>query len=86
MLQSIDSDDFQGSFDRRIDETSHVMDLIMTFVGGFMVAVARRYLGNDVEALISEENEIDDAPDIGDVRIPFFMETTSLRNPDSVVY
>jgi hypothetical protein len=52
------------------------VSLRITF--GFAAAIFKRYVGNDLTMTLVAK--VDDAPDIDDLRYPFFVETPGLRN------
>jgi hypothetical protein len=48
------------------------------FTFGFAAAIFKRHVAS--ELIMTIATKIDDAPDIDDIRYPFFVETPGLRN------
>jgi hypothetical protein len=78
MANAMAEADVNEAHRRLLGEMAPVANDLSEFTFGFAAAIFKRYVGNDLTMTLVAK--VDDAPDIDDLRYPFFVETTGLRN------
>ena len=80
MLRDINSSDLQSAYERLINDTADVYRWFVEFIGGCMSVATACHLGSEINALITETTELEEAPRLEDLRIPFFVDTSAFRS------
>ncbi|UFZ03053.1 hypothetical protein LQG66_27965 [Bradyrhizobium ontarionense] len=78
MANAIGEPDVNEAHKRLLGELAPVAHDLSEFSFGFAAAIFRKYFGE--ELLMTLVAQFKDAPDIDDLRYPFFVETPGLRN------
>jgi hypothetical protein len=78
MANALAEADVNEAHKRLLGEMAPVANDLSEFTFGFAAAIFKRYVGNDLTMTLVAK--INDAPDIDDLRYPFFVETPGLRN------
>jgi hypothetical protein len=78
MANALAEADVNEAHRQLLGEMAPVANDLSEFTFGFAAAVFKRYVGNDLTMTLVAK--INDAPDIDDLRYPFFVETPGLRN------
>ena len=78
MANALAEADVNEAHRRLLGEMAPVANDLSEFTFGFAAAVFKRYVGNDLTMTLVAK--VHDAPDIHDLRYPFFVETPGLRN------
>ena len=76
MLQELESNDLQTSFDKLYQDTVEVHRLLLTFIHNFMKVAAGRHFVKTESNPVLEEIEID-LPSLEELRLPFFVNASS---------
>lgn len=74
MLREFGDGELRSIFDRVYGEIITAHGWFLTFAEDFMTACLGRYLGEPLERIRSGTVEIDDAPNLNEVRMPYFVE------------
>jgi fructose-specific component phosphotransferase system IIB-like protein len=78
MADALSEPDVNEAHRKLMGEMAPVANDLSEFAFGFAAAIFRRHVGS--ELIMTIVAKIDDAPDIDDIRYPFFVETPGLRN------
>jgi hypothetical protein len=78
MANALKESDLDAAHRKLMGELKPVADDLSEFTFGFAAAMFRKYFGSELTATVVAK--IADAPNIDDVRLPFFVETPTLRN------
>ncbi len=76
MLHELKQNDLRSSFDKLFQEIVEVYGLLLTFIHNFMtVAAGRHFVRTDSNPVLEE---IENPPSLEDLRLPFFVNASSL--------
>lgn len=78
MSDALSEPDVNEAHRKLLGEMAPVAHDLSEFTFGFAVAIFRRYIGEELTMTLVAK--VDNAPDIDDLRLPFFVETPGLRN------
>jgi hypothetical protein len=78
MANALSEADVNEALRQLLGEMAPVANDLSEFTFGFVLAILRRHVG--VEITMSLVTKVKDAPDIDNIRYPFFVETPGLRN------
>jgi hypothetical protein len=78
MANALEESDVNEAHRKLLGELAPLANDLSEFTFGFAAAIFRKHFGGEVTATIVAK--IADAPNIDDVRLPFFVETPTLRN------
>lgn len=77
MLHELVPNDLRASFDKLFQDIVEMHGLLLTFIHNFMTVAAGRHFVKTESNPVLEEIEID-TPSLEDLRLPFFVNTSSL--------
>ena len=76
MLHELEPNDLRSSFDKLFQDIVEVHGLLLTFLNNFMtVAAGRHFVKTDSNPVLEE---MEDPPSLEDLRLPFFVNASSL--------
>jgi hypothetical protein len=78
MANALAESDVNEAHRQLLGEMAPIASDLSEFTFGFAAAIFKRHVGS--ELIMTIATKIDDAPDIDDIRYPFFVETPGLRN------
>jgi hypothetical protein len=78
MANALNETDVNDAHRNLLSELAPIANDLSEFTFGFAAAIFRRYFGP--ELMMTLVAKVQDAPDIEDIRYPFFVETPGLRN------
>ena len=78
MANALNEGDVNEAHRRLLGELAPLANDLSEFTFGFAASIFRKYFGGELTATIVAK--IADAPNIDDVKLPFFVETPTLRN------
>jgi fructose-specific component phosphotransferase system IIB-like protein len=79
MADALSEPDVNEAHRKLMGEMAPVANDLSEFEFGFAATIFKRHVGS--ELIMKIVAKVDDAPDIDDIRYPFFVETPGLRNP-----
>lgn len=78
MANALKEDDVNEAHKKLLGELAPLANDLSEFTFGFAAAIFKKHFGGELTATIVAK--INDAPNIDDLRLPFFVETPTLRN------
>lgn len=78
MANALEEADVNAAHRQLLGEMAPVANDLSEFTFGFAVAILRQYVGHELTMTLVAQ--VKEAPDIDDIRYPFFVETPGLRN------
>jgi len=78
MANALEAADVNAAHRQLLGEMAPIANDLSEFTFGFAAAILRRYVRQELTMTLVAQ--VKEAPDIDDIRYPFFVETPGLRN------